>query len=223
MTPSKHIADFCKKHGLTIEQFYGTETVGGPLYLRSLTSIPEGFNPTVGGYLYLGSLTSIPEGFNPTVGGGLYLGSGLKANKKQLPQGATLSWLGGKYISADGVFTEVISKKGNVYHVKKIGSDKITYLITNGKFNAHGETLKQAKEDLKYKIIQETLKNEPITLETEITIQHYRAITGACESGVRSWMQQNGITTEKIKASELLPILQKTNAYGLSQFTKLLK
>ena len=48
---------------------------GGSLYLGSLMSIPEGFNPTVGGSLYLGSLMSIPEGFNPTVGGSLYLGS----------------------------------------------------------------------------------------------------------------------------------------------------
>ena len=50
-------------------------TVGGSLDLRSLTSLPEGFNPTVGGSLDLSSLTSIPEGFNPKVGGNLYLSS----------------------------------------------------------------------------------------------------------------------------------------------------
>ncbi len=50
-------------------------TVGGSLDLESLTSIPEGFNPTVGGFLDLRSLTSIPEGFNPTVGGSLDLES----------------------------------------------------------------------------------------------------------------------------------------------------
>ena len=49
--------------------------VGGYLDLRSLTSIPKGFNPTVGGHLYLRSLTSIPKGFNPTVGGDLDLRS----------------------------------------------------------------------------------------------------------------------------------------------------
>jgi hypothetical protein len=60
--------------------------VGGDLYLRSLTSIPEGFNPTVGGDLYLRSLTSIPEGFNPTVGGGLYLHEGMRCNYTKLPE-----------------------------------------------------------------------------------------------------------------------------------------
>ena len=69
------IEGLCKKYNLSEDQFTGKENVGGSLYLSSLTSIPEGFNPTVGGYLDLSSLTSIPEGFNPTVGGSLYLRS----------------------------------------------------------------------------------------------------------------------------------------------------
>ena len=69
------IEGLCKKYNLSEDQFTGKENVGGYLYLSSLTSIPEGFNPTVGGSLYLRSLTSIPEGFNPTVGGYLDLSS----------------------------------------------------------------------------------------------------------------------------------------------------
>ena len=62
-------------YNLTEEEFNGTASILGDLYMQSLTSIPEGFNPTVGGNLYLNSITSIPEGFNPTVGGNLYLNS----------------------------------------------------------------------------------------------------------------------------------------------------
>jgi hypothetical protein len=65
--------DFCKKHNITENQFKGIDKIGGSLDLRSLTSIPEGFNPTVGGDLDLRSLSSIPEGFNPTVGNDLIL------------------------------------------------------------------------------------------------------------------------------------------------------
>lgn len=36
--------------------------VGGSLWLDSVTSIPQGFNPTVGGDLWLSGLTSIPQG-----------------------------------------------------------------------------------------------------------------------------------------------------------------
>jgi hypothetical protein len=66
-------SEFIKKYNLTEGQFNGTEKIGGSLWLESLKSIPEGFNPTVGGDLWLESLKSIPEGFNPNVGGSLYL------------------------------------------------------------------------------------------------------------------------------------------------------
>ena len=49
------IEGLCKKYNLSEDQFTGKENVGGYLYLSSLTSIPEGFNPTVGGSLYLRS------------------------------------------------------------------------------------------------------------------------------------------------------------------------
>ena len=52
---------FLKKYGITDDQFTGKEKINCDLYLRSLTSILEGFNPTVGGFLDLSSLTSIPE------------------------------------------------------------------------------------------------------------------------------------------------------------------
>jgi len=48
----------------------------GDLYLCSLTSIPDNFNPIVTGHLDLNGLSSVPQGFSPQVGGSLYL-SGL--------------------------------------------------------------------------------------------------------------------------------------------------
>ena len=52
-TVKSTIEKFCKKHGLTVKQFYGKEKIEGRLDLNRLTSIPNGFNPTVGGSLYL--------------------------------------------------------------------------------------------------------------------------------------------------------------------------
>ncbi len=99
---------------------------------------------------------------------------------------------------------------------------KICYVAEKGKFMAHGETIHKAIEDVNFKFIAEKLKNEPIKKDTIITINHYRLITGACEFGIKSWMQNNGITAESIIASELLPMLEKTNAYGLNNFKKLI-
>jgi len=111
-----------------------------------------------------------------------------------------------------------------------VHSTKEFYLVTDGKTHAHGETLQKAKEDFRFKLIAEKLKSEPILEDTIITIKHYRLLTGACELGVNSWMQsqfnekERAIIIEKgIKAKELLPILVKSNAYGIDRFKKLVK
>ena len=269
MTKIKNqIKSFCEKHNITEAQFFGKENIEGYLYLRSVTSIPEGFNPTVGGSLDLGSVTSIPEGFNPTVGGYLDLRSvtsipegfnptvggdldlrsvtsipeGLnptvggdlywKNNQKHI--GATvpqipavrLNWKRGKYQKIDGIFCEIISKKTSkgliILLAKKLNSKKSFFIAQGKKMFAHGETIKKAVEDLQFKIVAEKLKKEPIKKDTIITIQYFRLITGACEMGVKNWMQQNKITKEKIKAIDLLPLLEKTKAYGLDRFKKLI-
>ena len=64
--------EFCKQCGITENQFLGIDKIEGSLFLNSLTSIPDGWNPVVGGDLYLSSLTSIPDGWNPTVCGGKF-------------------------------------------------------------------------------------------------------------------------------------------------------
>jgi len=97
-----------------------------------------------------------------------------------------------------------------------------SFVVEKDGFSAHGENLKKAISDLQFKVVSEKLKKEPINAETIITDQYYRIVTGACEFGVKQWRQQNGITQEKITAKELLPILERTNAYGFTQFKKLI-
>jgi hypothetical protein len=209
------IKGFCQRARITVDQFYGKEKVGGSLNLSSLTSIPEGFNPTVGGSLGLSSLTSIPEGFNPTVGGYLDLGSGLTANYKKLPCGYILTWQDGKYLLADGIFTEVISHRGNVYHVRKIAQKEIIYLVTdgNGKWS-HGESLKEAKSDLMFKISNRTRDDYnhlklTDTLLFEDAIMCYRVITGACSFGTKDFVSNR--------------LGKKQNSYTIAEMIKVTK
>ena len=108
----------------------------------------------------------------------------------------------------------------NIVDSEIILSDVI-YVASNGKFNAHGETISKAKEDLIFKINQDKLSNEPITLDTIITINHYRAITGACEYGVKEFMANHNLI-EPMMVKDLLPILEQTNAYGLNKFKNLI-
>ena len=108
------------------------------------------------------------------------------------------------------------------------------YVAEKDGYKAHGLTIKKAIEDLNFKIAAEKLKNEPITPDTELTVYHYRLITGACDSGCRDFMQRHNIpytvageneTKEinPIKAKDLLPILEKSQAYGLDRFKQLLQ
>ena len=196
-------------------------TVGGYLYLNGLTSIPEGFNPTVGGSLYLNGLTSIPEGFNPTVGGSLYL-RGLTSNYIKL-DGRPLEWLDGKYISVDGIFTEVINKRGNISKVKKLNSDKEFYLVSdgNGKY-AHGDTLQEAKDDLIYKIsccIDKEVYREydlDTTLSFDKGIECYRVITGACSFGTKDFVISNNIENKIYSIREIIELTK--GRYGHNTF-----
>ena len=99
---------------------------------------------------------------------------------------------------------------------------EICFVAEKDNFTAHGDTIKNAISDVKFKIVSEKLKNEPIKKETVIDIKYYRLITGACELGVKSWMKQNNMTKESYTAKELFPILEKTNAYGFKKFKSLI-
>ena len=160
-----------------------------------------------------------------TVGGYVYVQEGVKLNVKFLNKV--------NYIVADGkaflIESQKTSKGITIYsgfNIKGVKNCKITkhdtiYLASKDNFFAHGETVKKAVEDLQFKIVSEKLNNEPIKKDTVLTIKYYRLLTGACELGVKQWMSENKID-EGIKASELLPILIKTNAYGLEKFKKLI-
>ncbi|HYD90467.1 MAG TPA: hypothetical protein VEA37_03145, partial [Flavobacterium sp.] len=188
--------------------------------------IPEGFNPTVGGYLYLRSLTSIPEGFNPTVGGYLYLSSLTSIPEglgyKDVPEVEFLSWQKGKYIYCDGRFSEVVSHKKGVYKLKDVNKEKYYYLVTdgNGRF-AHGDSVKEVKEDLLYKISdRDKSKYEGIDVNQKFSftecIAMYRTITGACATGTRNFIESQGIKKKAFSVNEIIG-LTKGN-YGSQEF-----
>ena len=187
-------------------------TVGESLYLRGtgITSLPEGL--TVGGCLDLEGctgITSLPEGL--TVDGSLYLcGTGItdtsKVKRTLSPQAIQRiekvrnpelrwEWAGRTYIKVDGIFSQLISRRGNVSVVRQIGKKKDAYLVTDGNGRwAHGDTIAEARKDLVYKISnRDKSVYGSLTLDSELTfeecIQCYRVITGACAAGTRNYVE----------------------------------
>lgn len=111
------------------------------------------------------------------------------------------------------------------YILNRIDDDilnkKDGYLVVQGEFSAHGEDLKGALLDLQHKINLDNLAKEPIYNDTIITIERYHALTGACVTGIKNWMEQTN-TSEGLRVDELLPILEKHNAYGVERFKQLI-
>ena len=217
------------KYKLTKNEFYGIDVCPDSLDLGSLTSIPAGFNPTVGGYLDLGSLTSIPAGFNPTVEDYLYLGS-----LTSIPEGFNKSIYENKktdiiffqdkrYCLIDWIFAECISIKRKVIKLKKIGKTEFFYAVTdgNGKW-AHGDSAKEAKDDLIYKISNNSDKNNYVnlTLNSVLTlpesIEAYRVITGACSFGTKDFIESNNIENKSYTIQQIIEITK--GKYGHDTF-----
>jgi len=124
------------------------------------------------------------------------------------------------YCYFDGILRKVIS-------VKTIGEYTIyltpfDYVVQKGEFTAHAESIENGISDINYKILAKEYK-EKLTLDTILNKELYRLITGACELGTDNWIKNNNIQVEEISVRELIPLLEKTKAYGLDQIKSVIK
>jgi len=129
------------------------------------------------------------------------------------------------YSFADNMLAKIVRVKGRVSRVILAGKTKVSYLVTDGAAWSHGETIKKASEGLMFKISsRDTTEFKNWKLDTKITlsqaIKSYRAITGACEQGVRNWMDNRKIP-ETMKISEAIEITR--GAYGADAYAEFFK
>jgi hypothetical protein len=221
-------------------------TVGGSLHMDSVTKLVKGFNPTVGCSLLMHSVTELVKGFNPTVGGGLHLDSVKKLIKGFNPtvgnslfmdsvtdkdsisftkiNGDFIDFKNG-FVKCDGIFMEVDSHKGNVWVGHRVSEKEKIFLVTDGNNKySHGETLKEAKEDLIFKVDGRRpddfkhLNKESVLLMSEAVIA-YRVITGACGFGVKDYLK-NRLPKEKEEFSMAEVIELTKDEYGGKSFSE---
>ncbi len=179
--------------------------VGGSLYIDNtpVTELPD--NLTVGGWfdLWGTKITKLPE--NLLVGGcihGIYFipirPTLTKEAKEKLQKIKNfLQWVvdDKTYIKADGIFSVVDSHKGNVWKTHRISKEETLYIVSDGEGHyAHGETLKEAKADLIYKINdRDTSIYKHLSLDDEVSFEEaiamYRTITGACSAGTKDFIE----------------------------------
>lgn len=117
---------------------------------------------------------------------------------------------GEECIIADGILSKIISKKGNVYKVVNHKESEPSYLVKSDDMWAHGQTIEEARDSLRYKIsIRDTSTYDGLGLESELPldecIKMYRVVTGACEAGVRDFVESRELK-DKYTIRELLEL-----------------
>ena len=219
------IAKLKKETGETLEIKNRKLYYGGSLDLEGtqITSLQD--NLTVGGSLDLRGtqITSLPD--NLTVGGSLDLRGTQITNtsniNKEIPQ--IFQWRNFEYIKIDGIFSKVVSHHGNVYKIRQIGEFKERFVVTDGSGKwSHGDTIKEAKDDLIYKISnRDKSKYKSLTLDSELpfeeSIECYRVITGACSAGTKMFVKESlNIKKDKYTIREIINITD--GQYGSHEF-----
>ena len=121
---------------------------------------------------------------------------------------------------ADGILARIVHQRGSVSRVVICGKTEVSYLVTNGEAWSHGKTLAEARDSLIFKIgSHDKSEYKAWTLDRKVTkgeaIRAYRVITGACEGGVRAWMEQRK-TPDTITVEGIIEITK--GAYGAEAF-----
>ena len=183
---------------------------GGGLYLSALTSLPANAKITAGGYLDLRALTHKTEhkGGNPLAGG---IAKAVVAS--------AFHAIG--YSIADRILAKIVQTRGPVSRVIVCGKTEVSFVVTDGEAHSHGKTLKEAREGLLYKIgNRDTTEFKNWTLDKVVSkrdaIRAYRVITGACEAGVRGWLERQGETPETITLQGVVDLTK--GAFGADAF-----
>jgi len=211
-------------------------TVGGSLDLRGASDVSMPVLATVGGSLYLEGASDVSMPVLATVGGYLYLrgasdvslpvnvqsGVGNRFAKRQV----TEAFRRQGYLFADDILSRIVATKVSkggvkIHKVVTVGQSKATYCIEADGTYSHGDTIKEARESLLYKIGErDKSAYEGWALDREITareaIESYRVITGACEAGVRNFVQTHGKLKSKYTVREVIEATQ--GQYGNKEY-----
>ena len=126
----------------------------------------------------------------------------------------------------DGYRMVILSKKKKddltIYKTQYVNDfidkeETTQYVVSNGKFNAHGETIKEAIADLQFKILQSQEVQDHIKRVVKqgyMMAQDYRLITGACQYGTNKWLEENGYTwNDKKSIEEVLELVKGEYGY----------
>jgi hypothetical protein len=131
-----------------------------------------------------------------------------------------------EFIEVDGIESILLHRKGNVMRVLTSSFNE-SYIVSDGNGNySHGSTIKEAKEDLIFKIgnvSKDDYKEMTVDniLSFEDAVRCYRVITGACQFGVKEFLARKNITKRKMSISKIIDLTK--GEYQNEVFTQFFK
>ena len=195
------------------------ETIGGDLYIHSNATLPK--LETIGGYLYIYSSATLSA---PNL-----INKNDKTAKITCEKALTLSFKKNGLIKVDGILSWFISRKKIkdliIFKIIIVGKLKISFVVQRNEQFAHGETIQKAIKSLRYKLTdRDTSKFRKWMVTTTISVDDaihaYRAITGACEFGVKNFCESIEIP-KNLTVSKVIELTD--GKYGNQEFRKFFK
>jgi len=102
------------------------------------------------------------------------------------------------------------------------------FIARRGELYAHGETIKDAVDDVNFKFLQIDFNAsslvDDIKTRQNVTINDYRLLTGACLNGVHQFLRSHCIDYENQESIPLEQVISLTaNAFGGERIAELFK
>ncbi len=98
------------------------------------------------------------------------------------------------------------------------------FIVEKNGYFAHGETLREAIEDVTFKYFQDNSNLDELVSSIKakgtITVVDYRLLTGACQMGCNNFMEENNITADELPIEKVLELTK--GYYGHDRFVELL-
>jgi len=130
------------------------------------------------------------------------------------------------FVLYDDILAVILTTKkrtngAKIHRIRIVGKLKLSFCIEVDGVYSHGDTLKQAKESLLYKVSRrDKSAYDGWSLSRKVTkreaIESYRVITGACESGVRHFVEGLSKTKARYTVKEIIEMTE--GQYGHEEY-----
>jgi len=175
----------------------------GNVYLESLTTLPENTKFENHGNVYLRSLTTLPENTKFENHGNVLARS--LDHKSILYRGKRRAI---RHIDGSTMIVTSTKQQGGATVMRaryfkggEVGSMPKCYIAQIGEYYAHGDTIKQALSDARFKHLQATMDTSGVVEEIKtaghFTRETFRILTGACASGTERFLSDHGLADKE--------------------------